>query len=151
MSNSKKYLNAETIMGAIVFIVAFLFLLYAVQKTNFKNEFSNNVFIIYASFESADGLRTGSDVMLAGVKVGSVSDINLNKEQYTADTTLSLFDNYNIPEDSEAIIVSDGLLGEKYISLNIGGSAESLKHGDYFLYTQSSINIINLLNKFSSK
>ena len=106
---------------------------------------------MYAEFESVDGLRVGSPVLLAGVKVGSVTEISLDTKTYFAKTRLELDRSILIPEDSEAIIVSDGLLGEKYVSVNVGGADSFLKNGDQFLYTQGSVNIINLLNQFSAR
>ena len=85
------------------------------------------------------------------MKVGTVSNIELDTQDFIAKTTFSLFENFNIPDDTEAIISSDGLLGEKYISLNVGGSDTNLVDGDEFLYTQSSVNIVNLLGKFVNK
>ena len=88
---------------------------------------------------------------MAGVKVGIVSDIQLDKESFQAKATFSLFEDYKLPEDTEAIINADGLLGEKYVALNVGGSDLVLVAGDEFLYTQSSISILNLLNKFTGQ
>ena len=147
MINTKKGL-IETIFGGIVFFTACFFLAYAIKTSSLNEEFSSTNFQLYASFNSAEGLIIGSDVFLAGVKVGSVSDIELDIENFVARTTFSLFKNFNIPDDSEAIIISDGLLGEKYVSVNVGGSDTSFLDGDEFVYTQSSINIFNLLGKF---
>ncbi len=151
MSQVKYKGIAETLMGAIVLIAALIFVVYSFQKTGIKKDFSENQFTIFADFDSVDGLRVGSDVMLAGVKIGTVSEIKLDNNYFFARTLMSLYKDFLIPNDSEAIIVSDGLLGEKYISLNVGGATESLKSGDQIIYTQGSINIVNLLNKFSEK
>tara|TARA_Y100001968_G_scaffold237963_1_gene221276 strand:+ start:64 stop:519 length:456 start_codon:yes stop_codon:yes gene_type:complete len=151
MSSIKHKGAAETLMGAVVLITALIFVIYSFQKTEISRELSDDKLIIFADFESADGLRVGSDVTLAGVKIGTVSEIRLNKEYFYARASMNLSDDFLIPNDTEAIIVSDGLLGDKYISLNVGGSDVPLKAGDQIVYTQGSINIVNLLNKFSGK
>jgi phospholipid/cholesterol/gamma-HCH transport system substrate-binding protein len=149
--SSKKYGLIETIFGGIVFFIACGFLVYAVKISSLNSQFSSGNFKLYADFNSAEGLKLGSDIVLAGVKVGAVSNIELDTQDFIAKTTFSLFENFNIPDDTEAIISSDGLLGEKYISLNVGGSDTLLEHGDEFIYTQSSVNILNLLGKFATK
>jgi phospholipid/cholesterol/gamma-HCH transport system substrate-binding protein len=150
MINRKQGL-VETIFGGIVFVTACVFLVYAVKISSLNNEMTGTKFKLYANFESVDGLRLGSDVLLAGVKVGTVDNIELDTQDFVAKATFSLFDDYNIPDDTEAIIISGGLLGEKYVSLNVGGSDTSLVNGDEFIYTQSSVNIFNLLGKFVNK
>ena len=150
MINNKHGL-IETIFGGIVFFTACIFLFYTVKITSLNKELSRNYFKLHASFDSVEGLRLGSEVLLSGVKIGTVSQIELDTQNFLAKTTFSLFDDFNIPDDTEAIIISDGLLGEKYISLNVGGSDNTLAEGEEFLYTQSSVNIFNLLGKFVNK
>lgn len=148
---NRKHGLVETIFGGVVFFTACIFLAYAVKTTSLNKELSSNYFKLHASFDSVEGLRLGSQVLLSGVKVGSVSRIELDTQNFVARTTFSLFEDFNIPDDTEAIIISDGLLGEKYISLNVGGSDNTLTDGEEFLYTQSSVNILNLLGKFVNK
>ena len=151
MSESRSRGFIETIAGAIVLILACIFLIYSFQKSGISRQLYNEEFMLTAEFNSVDGLSIGSNIFLAGVKIGTVSDIQLNLDNFLARVTISLYDDFAIPDDTEAIIVSDGLLGEKYISLNPGGSSESLNTGDQIIYTQSAVNIVNLLNKFSGK
>jgi phospholipid/cholesterol/gamma-HCH transport system substrate-binding protein len=138
----------EIAVGGIVFLVACLFVVYSLSVVGSKTSLYKKSFLLRANFQSAEGLELGSDVTLAGVKVGTVSEIELDTEQFVAKATFLLFQNLGIPDDSEAVITSDGLLGEKYVSVNIGGSDTMLKNGDEFIYTQSSVNIFNLLGKF---
>ena len=147
MTNKKSGL-IEIVVGGIVFLVACLFLVYSLSVAGSKTALYNKSFLLRANFQSAEGLELGSAVTLAGVKVGTVSKIELDTEQFVAKTTFLLFKNFAIPDDSEAVITSDGLLGEKYVSVNIGGSDTILNYGDEFIYTQSSVNIFNLLGKF---
>jgi len=142
---------AEIVIGGAVFLIALGFIFYSVAVTNFDKDFSNSKFSLQASFESVNGIRLGSNVVLAGVKVGSVSKIQLDKESFQAKVTFSLFEDYKLPEDTEAVINSDGLLGGNFISLNVGGSDIVLESGDELLYTQSSVSILNLLSKFAGQ
>ena len=139
----------EIFLGALVLFSALLFLLFSLKFTTFRDS-TNSDFTIVAEFTSADGLKIGTDVKIAGVKVGLVSDIYLNSEDFLAVVTLKLSKNLSIPDDSEAVIITEGLIGQKYISLNIGGSPSSLSEGETLLYSQGSIDIINLFQKFSS-
>ena len=141
----------EILIGALVLLVSFGFIIYSIHKTELSKELSNKSFILHASFESIDGIQIGSDVLLAGVKVGTVSKIQLDKDSFQAKATFSLFEDFELPNDTEAAISSDGLLGGKYISLNVGGSEETLVSGDEFLYTQSSPSLLNLLSKFAGQ
>ena len=148
---SKKNGLAEILTGGIVFLTAVFFVGYSIKATNFSTGTKSDNFILYANFQSLQGIRLGSDILLAGVKVGTVSSIKLDKDSFQAQATFSLFDDYKLPEDTEAVIDSDGLLGGKYISLNVGGSDITLNTGDELLYTQSSMNLFNLLNKFTNQ
>jgi phospholipid/cholesterol/gamma-HCH transport system substrate-binding protein len=139
----------EIILGAFVLFTAVSFLIFSFRHSSLNQNSSN--FTIFAEFTSADGLKIGSDVRIAGVKVGSISEIKLNVNNFLAIASIELAENLNIPDDSEAIIITEGLIGQKYVSLNIGGSPLYFDNGDTLLYTQGSIDIINLLNKFSSK
>ncbi len=141
----------EILLGGIVFLVALSFLIYSVFTTGLKESFSGNKFILYANFQSVEGIQLGSDVVLAGVKVGTVSDIKLIEDSFQAKLTFLLLEDYKLPDDTEAVVNSQGLLGGKYISLNVGGSDEVLLNGDELIYTQGSTSILNLINKFMGK
>ncbi|MDG2474072.1 MAG: outer membrane lipid asymmetry maintenance protein MlaD [Paracoccaceae bacterium] len=148
---SKREGFVETLVGGIVLLLALGFIVYSVKTTNLNKELSNSNFVLYANFTSVQGVNLGSEVLLAGVKVGTVTNIELDKESFQAKTTLSLFEDYKLPEDTEAVISTEGLLGGNYISLNVGGSDIVLNHGEELLYTQSSTSILNLLSKFTSQ
>ena len=141
----------EVVVGGVIFFIALIFIIYTITTSNFRKSYFESPFFVVASFQSVEGIKVGSDVLLAGVKVGNVSKIQLDKDLFQAVITLSLYDDYQLPEDTEAIINSDGLLGGKYVLLNVGGSDTILTNGDELLYTQSSVGIFNLLNRFISK
>ena len=104
---------------------------------------------IYASFDNVGALTKRAKVSLAGVTVGRVVEIELNRETYMARVVMDI-DNQvdNIPVDSSAAIMTAGLLGEKFIGLSIGGAQEYLKAGESIDDTQSAVVLEDLIGKF---
>ena len=105
-------------------------------------------YTLYARFEHIDGLGVGSDVRLAGVKVGSVDNERIDPETFQAVVSLSVRNDIKLPKDTGAIITSESLLGGKYISLQPGGDETILQPGQNITITQSSVSIEELLGKF---
>ena len=103
-----------------------------------------------ASFRSANGIAVGTDVRLAGVKVGTISDMALNPQTYFADVVVTLDTSVQLPTDTAILISSEGLLGGNFIELVPGGAEEILAEGQQIEDTQSSVSLINLLMKFVS-
>ncbi len=136
---------AETVTGAVVLVVAVGFLGYAVANSG-RTPVAG--YDLHARFDRIDGLAVGSDVRVAGVKVGSVVSAAVNPQTYQADVTFSMEDAVHLPTDSSAEITSDGLLGGKYISLEPGGDDKMIPVGGTVTITQSSISIEQLLGKF---
>ena len=102
-----------------------------------------------ANFDNAGSLSNRAKVSMAGVTIGRVVNISLEKNTYMAKVTMDIFSNVdNIPVDSTAIITTSGLLGEKYISISIGGAAEFLVDGETFDDTQSAMVLEDLIGKF---
>ena len=139
----------EVIVGAVVLVVALGFIIFLYQSTGLS--FSNSRhYELKADFRSADGIHVGTDVRLAGVKVGTVSDLSLNIETYRAEAELAIENEVDIPEDSALTVTSEGLLGGNFIEIIPGASYEYMQPGDEFLDTQGSVSLISLLLKFVS-
>ncbi len=136
---------AETLTGAVVLAVAAGFLFYAVANSGITPV---SGYELHARFDHIDGLSVGSDVRLAGVKVGSVVAAAVNPNTYLADVSFTVENALKLPTDSSAEITSDGLLGGKYLSLVPGGSDKTIPPGGRVTITQSSISIESLLGKF---
>ncbi len=98
-----------------------------------------------ASFRSVEGVSVGTDVRLAGVKIGSVTGIELDTETFRAQTTFAIDPGVEIPEDSAVIISSEGLLGGNFVEVQPGGSLMTLPPGASFTDTQGSVSLITLL------
>lgn len=137
--------RAEILAGAGVLALAIGFLAYASAG---RLDSGDGRYPLTASFRSADGISVGSDVRLAGVKVGTVSDMALNPQTYFADVQLQLDASVQLPTDSAILISSEGLLGGNFVELIPGGAEDVLAPGDQIEDTQSSVSLITLLMKF---
>lgn len=140
----------ETILGAVVILIAGFFLVFAYKTADIK---SVDGYTVYAEFDNSDGLLAGTDVRISGVNVGSIQNIELNKENYRARATLSIDDSVQLPFDTAAVISSEGLLGGKYLSLEPGADEEALEDGDTIEFTQATPSLEKLIGQaiFSMK
>lgn len=135
----------ETIMGGVVLAVAAFFLVFAYTSSDIARV---GGYELYAKFDRVDGLQEGSDVRLSGIKVGTVVNETLEPETYLAVLTLSIDPRVTLPADTVAKIMSDGLLGGKYLALDPGGDERMLQPGDEIQFTQSSINLEDLIGRY---
>ena len=139
----------EAVIGAGVLLVAGAFLFYATQTTGLGGSSGGNYPVI-AKFRSAEGIVIGSDVRLAGVKIGSVTSMSLDPVTYLAETTLSLNNGVDIPDDSQAAVASEGLLGGAFIDIAPGGSEFAIASGEEIIDTQSAVSLLDLLIRFAA-
>ncbi|MCC8468150.1 MAG: outer membrane lipid asymmetry maintenance protein MlaD [Rickettsia endosymbiont of Eriopis connexa] len=138
----------ETIIGFVVLIIALLFLIFAYKIGSSIT--SSKGYQVTANFQSAEGIAVGSDVMISGIKIGSVKKITLDPNSFDANVYLNINDDVKIPKDSKAQVITSGLLGGKYISIVPGNDDENLAANEEIRYTQSAINIESLINKIVS-
>jgi phospholipid/cholesterol/gamma-HCH transport system substrate-binding protein len=136
---------AELSAGFIVLIVAAGFLAYALATSGAA---SVPGYPLTAQFDRIDGISSGSDVRMAGVKVGTVIGTSIDPQTYLADVNFTVSNAIKLPTDSSAEISSDGLLGGKYLSLVPGGADAMIKSGGRVTITQSSVSLEELLGKF---
>jgi phospholipid/cholesterol/gamma-HCH transport system substrate-binding protein len=134
----------ETVMGAVVLAVAAFFLFFAYSTSEVHGV---SGYEVWARFSAVDGIRDGSDVRIAGVKVGTVTSESLDPKTYLATLKMSIDPAYKLPDDTSAAIVSSGLLGDKYLSLAPGGADKTIPPGGQIRYTQSSVNLENLIGQ----
>jgi phospholipid/cholesterol/gamma-HCH transport system substrate-binding protein len=135
----------ETLMGAIVLIVAGAFLAVAYEGSQMR---VRGGYTVNAHFANASGISLGSDVRIGGIKVGVVSNLTLDPQTYDAIVDLQMNNDTKIPADSSASIVSSGLLGDKYIQLTPGGDDTMLNEGGKIEFTQSAVNLEEMIGKF---
>ncbi len=140
--------TTEVLVGAGVLALAAGFAIYAAQVTDLST--NSNTYTLEASFRSLEGVSVGTDVRLAGVRVGTVSDVDLNPETYRADTVVAVQQGIEIPDDSAIVISSEGLLGGNFVEIVPGGSPFYFEPGDTIEDTQGAVSLVSLLLKFVS-
>jgi len=136
----------ETIIGAFVLLAAIGFVFYAFTASTVGKV---DGYELTAVFGRADGVTSGTEVRLNGIKVGSVIDIQLDPETYEAIMRFSIRQNVKIPEGSSVKVLADGLLGDNYLSIEPGGGDEMLQPGGTISRTQDPVNIIDILTRFA--
>lgn len=134
----------ETLMGAVVLVVALTFLVFGYSRADVGRV---SGYELVAKFDRIDGLTIGTEVLVSGIKVGTVIDQRIDPETYLAVVRISIDRSIVLPDDSSAEIGSTGLLGDKYLVLVPGGSDNMLGEGDEITFTQGSIDIINLVGQ----
>ncbi|WP_435640565.1 outer membrane lipid asymmetry maintenance protein MlaD [Micavibrio aeruginosavorus] len=140
-----KHSLIETVLGAVVLLVAAVFLMFSYSAANVGDV---SGYTISANFSSVGGLRAGDDVQISGVKVGTVSSVELDPETYLAKVSMAVDPSVKVPDDSAALISSESLMGGRYLSLEPGSSEDMMKSGDRISYTQAPQNLEQLLGKF---
>ena len=141
----------EIIVGLFMIagLAALLFL--ALQVSGLSPKAAEETYTLYANFNDTGGLRPRGRVSMAGVTIGTIDSITLDKDTFQARVAMSIHASVdNIPADSAAVIRTSGLLGEQYIDISVGGDLESLKDGDTFYSTQSTMNLERLIGNFAS-
>lgn len=136
----------ETIIGFAILIITGWFFVYAYNTNSMNND--SDGYILNAKFQNAEGIVIGSDIMTAGIKIGEVYDMTLDRNTFFALMKLRINKGIQIPEDSQASVSSSGFLGGKFISINPGASDADLKNNDDIKFTQSAVNIEALIGKF---
>ncbi|QUS35548.1 outer membrane lipid asymmetry maintenance protein MlaD [Falsirhodobacter algicola] len=140
--------TTEVITGGVVLAAAVAFLFYAGQVAGLGG--GGDSYTLRGSFRTADGIGVGTDVRLAGVKIGTVTSLTLNPTTYFADATISVPDAVQVPADSSLLISSEGLLGGNFVEIQPGGALENLGPGEEIEDTQGSVSLISLLLAFVS-
>ena len=127
-------------MGALVFL--------ALRVGNLSSFQASQTYTLQAAFDNIGGLKVRGPVKSAGVVVGRVVDIQLDKASYEAAVTLHIDNRYQFPKDTFASILTSGLLGEQYIGLDVGGDSVKLKDNDKIQKTQSAVVLEKLISQF---
>lgn len=142
---AKRRSLAEVATGAAVIVIAAGFFAYALVNTGRS---SGGGMHLKAEFSNVGTVSPGADVRVAGVKVGSVSEVRIDPKSYQAVLELTVRSDLNLPTDSSAIISTGGLLGNAFVTLSPGGSDKNLTDGGTITVTQSATNLEDLLGKF---
>jgi len=136
---------AEVGAGAAVLALAAGFVIFALGNTGTK---ATPSYKLFARFDDVGGLAPGSDVRMAGVKIGQVDKVYLDPKSYQAVVSFSVNDDVKLATDSSAEIATSSLLGGASLVIEEGGAADNLQNGQTMTVTQSAVNIEDLLGKF---
>ncbi len=135
----------ETVLGAVVLALAIAFFSWAYGQSTAGDP---GGYTLVARFERVDGLEVGADVRVAGIKVGRVLAQEIDPETYRAKVRFSIKAGLELPVDSVASVASAGLLGGKYLAIVPGGEDRMLKPGDEITFTQSAVNLEDLIGRY---
>jgi phospholipid/cholesterol/gamma-HCH transport system substrate-binding protein len=134
----------ETVMGAVVLVIAALFLFFAYSTSQVH---AGRGYEVSAKFERVDGIREGGDVRMSGIKVGTIVSEALDPKTFMAIVKMSIDPSIKLPKDTEAQIVSSGLLGDKYMSLVPGTEDETIPPGGQIALTRPGFSLESILGQ----
>jgi phospholipid/cholesterol/gamma-HCH transport system substrate-binding protein len=137
---------AEVLTGLVVLIAAIGFLVYAIANSG--RAAVGGGYPLYAKFNNVAGLTVGSDVRMAGVKIGVVDDETIDPKTYLAEVRMTIRRGVELPKDSSIEVASESLLGGEYLSVQPGGDTETLQPGQSITITQGAVSLQDLLGKF---
>ena len=135
------YVGLFVILG----VLTMGYLILAIGEVSF---FSKNQYFLHGYFASASGLKQGARVEIAGVEIGIVSNISIDKERLVAKVVFRINGDIELSDDSIASVKTAGIIGQKYIDISPGGSDDILEDGDEIDNTESSLDIESLVRKF---
>ena len=141
--------NIEYLLGLLILIISIISIFYYFSKINFFNK--TETLQINSSFFEIGNMSIGNEVKIKGVKIGEVSDIFLDKENYMAIITSSVDDSIKIPNDSVFKISNNGFIGSPYIEIQLGNSQEPLKNNDFTINNIDAVSLEEIINNFIFK
>jgi phospholipid/cholesterol/gamma-HCH transport system substrate-binding protein len=135
----------ETAIGALVIVIAATFFFFVYSTTDRST--ASTGYRVIAAFDNIGGVNVGTDVRMAGIKIGSVVAEELDRETYQARITMMIDPKLKLADDSTAKISSEGLLGSPYVSLEPGGGEGILPDGGEIQYTQGAVDFWKLISE----
>ena len=137
---------AEAAIGAVVLAAAAAFAVYVAQSSGVVS--GRSMTSLSARFPSVEGIAVGTDVRLAGIKVGTVTALDLDPASFEVKAAFTVRDDLELPEDTEVKVGSEGLLGGSFLELTPGRSGFMLQPGDEITDTQGAESILDLLIRY---
>ena len=135
----------ETVMGAVVLVVAGVFLFFAYTTSQVS---AVSGYTLTARFNRVEGLRDGGDVRISGIKVGSIISQTLDPKTFVAVVRITVDPTIKLPVDTVATITSNGLFGDKYLSLEPGNEDATIAPGGQIDHTQSPMSLESLIGQY---
>ena len=143
----KKY-TQETVVG--IFVVVGLFCIaYMTVKLGNIGFLGENTYSLYAKFNNVTGLRVGNPVNMLGLEIGRVESFKMDQENQVAVVELKINNNIQVYDDAIASIKTEGLIGDKFVSIDAGGGGDLLKNCDTIVDTESPTDIMDLVSKYA--
>jgi phospholipid/cholesterol/gamma-HCH transport system substrate-binding protein len=143
----KKY-TQETVVGIFV-VIGFLAIAYMTVKLGNVGFLGENSYTLYAKFNKVTGLRPGNPVNMLGLEIGRVESFKLDQEDQLVVVSFKINNGIKIYDDAIASIKTEGLIGDKFVSIDPGGSGDLMKNGDTIVDTESPTDIMDLVSKYA--
>ncbi|MEJ2729284.1 MAG: outer membrane lipid asymmetry maintenance protein MlaD [Deltaproteobacteria bacterium] len=143
----KKY-TQETVVGIFV-VIGLLAIAYMTVKLGNVGFLGENSYTLYAKFNKVTGLRVGNPVTMLGLNIGRVESFKLDQEDLLVLVDFKIDNGIKIYDDAIASIKTEGLIGDKFVSIDPGGGGDLLKHGGTITDTESPTDIMDLVSKYA--
>ena len=143
----KKY-TQETVVGIFV-VIGLLAIAYMTVKLGNVGFLGENTYTLYAKYSNVTGLRVGNPVNMLGLEIGRVEKFEMDQENQVAVVTLKISNGIEIYDDAIASIKTEGLIGDKFVSIDAGGGGDLLENGDTITDTESPTDIMELVSKYA--
>jgi phospholipid/cholesterol/gamma-HCH transport system substrate-binding protein len=143
----KKY-TQETVVGIFV-VIGLLCIAYMTVKLGNVGFLGENTYSLYAKFTSVTGLRVGNPVNMLGLEIGRVNSFKMDQENQVAIVELKINKGIEVYDDAIASIKTEGLIGDKFVSIDPGGGGDLLENGDIITDTESPTDIMELISKYA--
>ena len=143
----KKY-TQETVVGIFV-VIGLLAIGYMTVKLGNVGFLGENTYSLYAKFTSVTGLRVGNPVNMLGLEIGRVESFKMDQENQVAVVELKINNGIEVYDDAIASIKTEGLIGDKFVSIDAGGGGDLLANGDTITDTESPTDIMDLISKYA--
>ena len=144
-----KKINLEYLLGLLILIISIISIFYYSSKINLFNKV--DTLQVNSSFFDIGNINIGNDVKIMGVKVGEVSSISLDQENFMAVITSSVDESIKIPNDSTFKISNNGFIGSPYIEIELGNSKISFNNNDYTINNVDAVSLEEIINNFIFK
>ena len=135
----------ETVVGIFVVVFAILFVIFTMKMTS--RSMNKDYYRLNASFDNIEGVNVGTKVKIGGVEIGSVEKYFID-ENYKPTLTLKIKKDIQLPIDSNLKISTSGIIGGKYLKVLVGGEEEYFVNGDTFEFTESTMDLEDLITRF---
>ncbi|MBO4956475.1 MAG: outer membrane lipid asymmetry maintenance protein MlaD [Rickettsiales bacterium] len=135
----------EIVVGVLVILFSVLFVMFTMKITNKK--INEEFYRLYAVFDNIEGVNIGTKVKIGGIEIGEVEKLGIDKD-YKVQLSLKIKKDMLLPIDSNIKIATSGLIGGKYLRVDVGGEEEYLNDKDSFEFTESTMDLEDMITRF---